>query len=446
MTDKTALQSTWETLAHKVLASVLVDTGAIYPVLDKLGHTLHWWPKRSMKVWQAILQCMDADTLPTIEAVAARCGEAGYVQSIANQFDPADNRKLLYHADELRRLGGLFEYRRLGHEMWKADNADDLPGAIAYAETRLGDLTTVMSSREGDSKSVSDSAWEQVHRFRGGGIPTGLGWFDEIAGGLWPGMNYWFVAAYKQGKSSTLRNCLLTALEAEHACDVFCAEGSRETFSIQCQAMIATKILLEESYELPLRLSSLFIYRVWHYDLPILTKDELEAMNEARRIWDAYNVRVWDTRDGIRNLAMLKHRVRRSKYEHGSLVHWGDYSQIFNADAGGPLYDRQSATALAVGEIATEEQVVFCMLSQKNEESIKDSSGYGSGVKGGGDANAVADFEFIPVIDQELPSIMNIRLKYSRWTGKGYGEHILIPCCGLIADKWQKRMKPGLDF
>jgi len=440
VTDQDILQRTWETLAHKILASVLVDPGAVHPAHDVLGNSLHWWPKESAKVWQGVLQCMEAGALPTVEAVTARCGVDGYVQTIANQFDSEDNRKLVYHAGELRRLGGLFEFRRLGHEMWKADDADELDAMVAYAETRLGGLLAEINNRQGDAKSVSDSAWEQIRKFDGNGVPTGLHWFDEMTGGLWPGMNYWIVAPYKMGKSSMMRSCLLTALEAGHACDVFCAEGSREWFVVQCQGMIATRVLLEQGYEAPLRLSALFIFRAWRKQLAVFTKDELDALNEARRVWDNYNVRVWDTTDGIRNLVALRHRIRRSKHEHGSLVHWCDYSQLFNNDAGGSLYDRQSVTALKVGEIATSEKVAVCMLAQKNEASIRDSSGYSSGVKGGGDANAVADFEFIVSRDEQMPKIMLLRLKYSRWTSKGSGEHFIIPCCGLIADRWQRRL------
>ncbi len=256
-------------------------------------------------------------------------------------------------------------------------------------------------------------------------------------------MNVWVTAAYKKGKSSLMRNFVLRALEDGHAVDVYCAEGSREMFALDCQAMIATRLLCERvpKPRLPaLRLSGLFILRVWREQQPVLTGDELDAVHQARQIWEGYNVRVWDTSDGIRDLATFRHRVQRSKFEHGSRIHWADYSQLFGD--GATLYERQSNTALTVQNVSQSEDVLVGMLSQRNEAAIHGGGGYSAGVKGGGDASAAADVMLIPAIDNELPNTFRVTLKFSRHTGLGSGTHVINPSSGLIVDRWYSNVQP----
>jgi len=431
----TDLATVWQSLAHKVIASVLVDSGAVFPVLDTLGRGLHWFPPQTAPVWRAVLQCIDENTPPTVEAVSLRCnGQRGYVQTIANQWNDEDNRNVVYNATELRRLGGVAELRRIGREIAEVSDHNDVLASVEYAQARLSGILAETANRKADGKVVSDVAWQKIENFTEKPILTGLQWFDEITGGLWPGMNTWVVGNYKAGKTSLMRNCLLNALQAGHAVDAFCAEGSREMFALSCQAMMATKLMLEAGASARgLRLSGLFIMRVWRDNLAILTKQELDAINEAREIWDGYNVRVWDTADGIRNLATLHHCIQKSRVEHGSLMHWCDYSQLFGS--GETIYDRQSKTALKVQEIATSENVAVVMIAQRNESAIRGGDSYSSGVKGGGDANAAADFELMPSIDEAMPDILHVKLKYSRWTGTGSGDHAMIGASRLIADE-----------
>ena len=444
------LAATWQTLGHKVLASVLVDHAAVFPVLDVLGRDLLWFTPKQARVWAAVLQCVDSNTPPTVEAVTVRCQQAGgngYVQSIANQWTDEDNRKVVYHAEELRRLGTLAELRKIGRELQGVTDPQEVVGQIEYVGNRLGGLLAVTGNRRGDAKSVSESAWSAVDLFKGRAIPTGLDWLDKITGGFWPGMNVWVVAPYKMGKTTLMRNFLLNALENGKPADVYCAEGSREMFALDCQAMIATRLMCEwgERDLDKLRLSGLFILRRWQRGDAAYTKAEYEALGQARETWESYPVRVWDTKDGIRNLATMRHRVRKSALEHGSLLHLADYSQLFGD--GKTLYERQSSTALAIQEMAGSFDVVMVMLAQKNEESIKYGAGsYTAGVKGGGDASAAADLMLVPMIDQEMKARMGVKIKYSRHTGLGRGEHIVNRTSGLILDRWFSSDPPPLGF
>lgn len=434
------LQSTWETLAHKVLASILVDHGAVFPVMDVLGQGVHWFPKRQAQVWVAILQCVEEGMPPTIEAVATRGADAGYTQSIANQWDDESNRNVVYHAEELRRIGALMELRKVGKEILQVTAPSDVLAGVEYATNRLSGVLAATTRRKGDAKSVSQSAWDRLEQFsNSAAISTGLDWFDKVAGGLWTGMNYWIVAPYKHFKTSLMRNIILHVLAHGHAVDVYCAEGSREMFTLDCQAMIATRLLCELGIpHKDLRLSGLFLLHRWRNNDAVFIKQELDAVRAARGIWEKYNVRVWDTADGIRNLAVFRNRVQKSKFDHGSLIHWADYSQLFGG--GGTIYERQSTTALAVQTIATNENVMVGMLAQRNESSIISGSGYSAGVKGGGDASAAADFMLTSQIDKTVPDVVNVQLKFSRHTGLCGGNHVVNPSSGLILDKWVRRV------
>ena len=427
----------WGVTSHKVLASVLVDAGAVFPALDVIQQNAHWFPPKDAPIWRAVLQCVEQQIPPSVETVSTRGAvDTGYVQSIANAWTEEDNRRLVYNARELRMLGVYFDTLSAGQEFLKLDNPEDVSAAVETMTNRLSGIMADQTNRQADAISVSESAWAEVEAHQGNGIPTGFKWFDQLTGGIWPSMIYWVAGAYKMGKSTLLRNAVLHACEKGHAVDVFVAEGGREMFALDCQAMIATRLLCERGERVldNLRLSGLFIKRAWRRGEAVLRKGELEAIHEARKIWESYNIRVWDTRDGITNLVTLRHRIQQSRLEHGSLVHWLDYSQLFGG--GKTLFERQSQNALTFQRIAQKENVALCVLAQKNEAAIRDSSGYSVGVKGGGDASATADFLLVPRIDHELKNVYSVELKHSRHTGLGKGTHSIASASGLIVDRW----------
>jgi hypothetical protein len=187
-----------------------------------------------------------------------------------------------------------------------------------------------------------------------------------------------------------------------------------------------------------MRLRGLFIRRTWRKQ-GLLKKEEFEAINEARAIWERLPIQIWDTRDGIKDHATFRHKIKRAKLDFGTRVFFADHSQLFGPSTGS-IYERQSATARLVQDTATGEDVALWMLSQRNEESIKyrDEESYSTGVKGGGDASAAADFELIPSYDQEA-HIMKVRLHHSRHTATGRGEHHISAASGLFIDRCFKR-------
>ena len=428
----------WADLANKILASILIDHGAYFPVVNIVGGDLDLWPPKARPVWKGIMQCIEADTLPTVQAIKLRLnGDAPdeYLDYLQKKWSNDDNAKVIYHSEQLKQVGLLAKLRAVGRELAVVQDVNVLGEAVARADVGLSSISAMQTDRQGDAESVLNSAWTEVESFESEGIPTGLGWFDRITGGIWPGFNYWVVANYKSGKSSLMRNIALTVSQAGQPVDIFCAEGSREMFALDCVAMLAVGLMLDRgAMTNQLRLSGLFIKRAWRHKA-LLTKDEIECLSTAKELWRKLPIRVWDSRDGIRDRATLKHTIKRSKLDHGSRIHMIDHSQLLGHE--GTIYERQSNTSLMVQDISVSEQVAVWMLSQRNEAAVKSKGGsYSSGVKGGGDADAAADFTLIPFIDKDGGGL-KVKLKHSRHTISGASEfHLTNPSSGLIIDRW----------
>jgi replicative DNA helicase len=426
----------WTELADKILASILVDHGAFFPVSEMVGGDVDLWPPKARPVWKVIRRCVDSDTLPTVQAIKLRLnGDTPheYLEQLERIWSDDDNAKIVYHVEQMKKIGILVRARSVGRDLADADSVDSLGDIVSKAEVELSGIMTLQSERKGDAESVLNSAWEGIEAFEGTSIPTGLTWFDRLTGGIWPGMNYWVAAAYKQGKTTLMRNIALNVAQAGAPIDIFCAEGSRELFTLDCVAMLATGLMLDrEARTNELRLSGLFIMRAWRHKT-LFTKDEFECISAAREIWAKLPIRVWDSRDGIKDHSVFRHRIKKSKLDHGARIHMGDYSQLWGNS--GTLFERQSETSQVVQDIATTENVAVWMLAQKNEDSIK-GGGYSAGVKGGGDAAAAADFLLIPAISED--GDYQIQLKHSRHTSGGSDYHLVNPSSGLFIDKWVK--------
>lgn len=440
VTQDKNIKDAWESLARLVLSVIFVDPGAVIPVIDVVGSDLTLWPEKERKIWQAVLSCVDVNTMPTPQAVSARneAVELAYLNLLAQQWDEKSSEDLIYNTEQMALYGKIAAFRGIGRDVAEFNSTDEFMSYIGQVLVDIEGLSG-HTVRDGSAAAVSQSAYEQLESNLFDPIPSGLSWFDALTGGVWIKKNYWVAAAYKSGKTTLIRNILLNMARDGHPVDMLCAEGTREGFVLDCQAMIATSILLDEGVPADkINFSGLYIQRVWKNRHNALTKQQLSALNKARAVWEVLDVRVWDGVDGIRDLASFKNRIRRSKMEHGSLVHIADYSQLFGSDSM-PIYERQSSVAKMVQNVCIDHGVAIVMLAQKSEEGVKSSGGYSANVKGGGDASAAADYLFIPKIDHEKPGEFEIELKFSRNTPTGKYNHRVHGASGLILDPWATR-------
>lgn len=438
MTKDKALLDLWTALARKVLSSILVDKGAIFACYDTLNARLEYFPRQERPIFEAVLGCVSANVPPTVEAVIARLIGSdippAFVQTIANQFNDDDNQCLKYNAEQLRDVGALMELKRLGAELSDLGQVSDVRQEVDKVSSRLGSIMAGAAGRDPSAAAVHKVLFERITK----GVecvPTGFKWFDDITGGLWPGMNYWINAAYKRGKTTVMRNAVLKSGSLNVPVGVFCAEGSRELFALDCIAMLATELLLDAGYrDADLRIDGMFIRR-FYAENGMIKKHEYTAINQAREIWETYPVYLWDNVDTITNLTTFKYLIKKARVEYGVKSVWADYDGLFGDD--GTEYERSSETAKTVQRTASIENIAICMLSQQNEEHIRSKGSYSAGHKGGGTAPAAADFWLVPEIDQEMRHILHLTLKFSRHSRLGNYDHFIIPASGLIADKWK---------
>lgn len=436
------LKTIWKNLAKKIIACLLCDEGAIFPAMEIIQDNDHWFPDKERLIWRAILECVEEMVIPTVESVAAKLGAAvplAYLQAIAGLFNDNDNRQLIYHVEQLREVGVLVNIKRLGKALVTASSTDDIDGLTNRVTLELSSLLANRVERHSDTGSIDRTAWAEVESFSGMSIPTGLQWFDDHAGGLWPGMNYWIVARYKAGKSTIMRNCILAAAQAGYPTAAYCAEGSREQFALDCWAMLAAGNVLSREPQLKsqLRFSGLWIKRFWNKRDRVMKKWEIEAIDCARQMWIQLPIRVYDSRDGIKDLTTLHYLIKRDKLKFGVQSAWLDYSQLFGK--GATIFDRQSSTAQKIQDIASGEMVAIAVLAQKNEEGVRaKGEGESPSVKGGGDAAAAADFLLIPEIDKDNSGFLELKLKFSRHVAPRVGQHGIDPPSGLVLDRWFK--------
>jgi len=225
---------------------------------------------------------------------------------------------------------------------------------------------------------------------------------------------------------------------------VYLAEGTRWLFALDCQAMMATRLMCEwgERDPVALRLSGLFILRAGESGAGVYSDAEHKALTQAREIWEQYPIWVWDSQDGIKDFSTLRYLAQKNVMEHGSLTHWFDHSQQFGIK--GTTYEKQAAFTKCISDLATGEMIATCALSQKNEATIHHGETHSAGEKGGGDAAAAADFMFIPEIDQSVSGVIGLRIKHSRHTGIGSAKHRVNPSSGLILDRWFGPVTTGI--
>lgn len=427
-------------LSRKILASVLVDAGAIIAVIDVIGRRADIFPSPDDKLFAAILSCIDGGETPTVELVANRSGlDMRYVGAIASAWTDTDNRNLLQNAGQLKQYSTLDTVRHIGADLMAIDSPDDIIPTVAAKTVELSSIGAVQSDRDPSATAVSDAAWERVNSFDPNDIiPTGMEWFDRKAAGLWGGMMYWIVGAYKSGKSTLMRNIVMSAVSTGAPVDVFVAEGSRQMFALSMQMMIATDWLYQnQNATSRFILSPLFVMRLWHNNRGVFSSQEQEAIQYARQVWNTMPIRVWDTTDGIRDINTLAWRIRQSRLRYGTRAVFIDYLQLLGA--GDTEYQRVSNASRTLQEITQHEDVATVVLAQRNESAINSGSvSHSPGVKGGGDPAATADFLLLPSIDPDDQKTMNVKLHLSRWTSTGGGSHIVNPQSGLIIDKYFK--------
>lgn len=270
------------------------------------------------------------------------------------------------------------------------------------------------------------------------GPSSGLDWFDSRTAGLAPG-NVWTIAGpYKGRKTTLLRNILIGACARGASMSMFALEGSQSQTVASLQAMLATKRLVAWGKGDEAKLTPVFVLRGRR------TAAQAEALEEARQELAGYNLRVYDAKDGIFNVDVVRSLIRRDKMLHGLNAFALDYLQLLGADGTG-IFERMEGNARIMQRTAEEEAVTAVLLAQLNEGAIalmdsgEASDGRTSpGVKGGGDVPAASDYFFMTRYKQAAPNELGVHLWLARFVGTGKVAFEINPHSGLILHQLQK--------
>jgi len=239
-------------------------------------------------------------------------------------------------------------------------------------------------------------------------IPTGLAWLDGLSSGFAPGDIWMIAGAYKMRKTTLMINmCLNIALNGIST-TFLSREMSRKQVAAQMIAMLAVGDLFEHgeydckfkdhngddgylNWIAPRKLLQVRSgYRSWD-------KRKVRAIDAARVKFRALEkvMRIYDTtpdNGGLSDIASAQNAVKRDLFLYSTQVVFVDYLQLFNAPVTG-TFEQAAYNSRSFQEMGKRDAITMVIAAQRNEEAIKSTEeSYSPGIKGGGDAAAVADF------------------------------------------------------
>jgi len=239
-------------------------------------------------------------------------------------------------------------------------------------------------------------------------IPTGLAWLDGLTSGFAAGDVWMIAGAYKMRKTTLMINLCLHLAMKGISTTFLSREMNRKQVAAQMIAMLAVGDLLEHGeYETKFKdHNDKDAYLNW------IAPRKLMQVRSGYRSWDSRKVRaidaarvkykalgkvmrIYDTtpdNGGLSDIASAQNCVKRDLFLYNTQVVFVDYLQLFNAPVSG-TYEQAAYNSRTFQEIAKRDPLTMVIAAQRNEEAIKNTEeSYSPGIKGGGDAAAVADF------------------------------------------------------
>jgi replicative DNA helicase len=248
-------------------------------------------------------------------------------------------------------------------------------------------------------------------------IQVGLPFLDSLTGGF-TRSDVWMIAgAYKMRKTTLMLNMCLNAALSGASVTFLSREMNKRQVAAQLICMLAVGDLLAHN-EYDVEITDKHRPNV-KYGLNWISPRKLMlARDNYRQTWDKRKVRAIDharvqfnqigdrlriydtTPEGgkLSDIASAELLVKRDIHRYGCDIFFADYLQLFDAP-GTSAYDKQSYSSRAFQSLTKRENVTGVIAAQRSEEAIKSYSeeafAYSMGIKGGGDASAVADFALL---------------------------------------------------
>jgi len=426
-------------LERSLLAALLHAPSALVEVHRILGGEKAFVDSRHQATYGALVHLMFNGQPTNAYTVSELCGiPAAVLQSLTTQFAALTSDELLSLAQLIRRRADDREDLQTGAEVRKLFDAstDDRHGRLLLgAQMLLTRLNESSSYRDPAIAKISERLEAEIAQYAKGdliGPSCGLDWFDKRTAGLAPG-NVWTIAgSYKARKTTIANNLVLNACLGGASVSVFALEGSQSLTNATLRAMLATRKLIAWGKANECMLSPVFVMRGRR------TPAQQEALEEARQEIDKFALRIYDARDGIFDIDIVRSLIRRDKMLYELHAFTLDYVQLLGADKMG-IFERMESSSRVLQRTAGEEAVTAILLSQLHESAVSamdsiDPNNIPSspGVKGGGDLPAASDYLFMTRYKQTTPTELGVFMWLSRFAGSGKVAFEINPYSGLI--------------
>lgn len=420
-------------IERTIITVLLNDDHAIVPVMGALdGPEMFATPEYS-RVYAAVLALLRENIVPNVYTVADRAGLAlETLQDIARPYNTKASREVLYLCDIVAR-----EYRKRSVQQALAEaqdmlaaNPDDLDGYATHVMQMISTASDRKTLRDPAIAAVTERLDVDIAAAQDGmaGYETGLPWLDDKTGGLQKAHVWVLAAPYKGRKTSLARNLILPALRQGAGVDWFALEGSQTASAAALQAMLATDRLRQWGQMTEAGLSETYVMR------GMRTPVQQEALAEARRELNGFNLRIYDGRDRISSAERIATLVKRDQLVADMRIFVVDFLQRLGT---GKLFDRMEAATNVLQTLIQESGVTGILITQLNESAIwtmrdDGDESYSPGVKGGGDVPAAADYLITTRYRSDAPEMLGVNLKLARFAQPGKCNYGINPSSGLI--------------
>lgn len=406
----------YENSATDVLAAMYFDTSKIAPAvyLHDLKPALFPTPQLGL-LFQTLCDLQKEHKGINDNSILERIGSqvnAQWLGDILHVYTPKvgetfeENCKRV--ADYGQRAGASRVTKLMGQQL------DDLGGKptqtiISQGMDILRSLKTDASPKAVGASDIGDDFIADLNSTGVKPIASGIQWLDSMTGGF-SKSDVWMIAgAYKMRKTTLMINMCLNAALNGASITFLSREMHRKQVAAQMICMLAVGDLMAHDE-----------YNIHHHDFRTNTDVYLNwlsprALTLARaeyKRWDARkvraidmaiaqfkaignNLRIYDTTPdggGLCDVESAENTVKRDLYLHGCELVFADYLQLFDAPGAG-VYDKTAYASKAFQSLAKQNNITVVVAAQRSEEAIKNPEfAYSPGIKGGGDAAAVADF------------------------------------------------------
>lgn len=406
----------FENAAYDVLAAMYFDHAKIAPAEYQHELKAALFPTKELGLLFDTLCTLHREGVVISDTtILSRIGsqvDAKWLGDVLHTYTPAIGLAFESNCGLVHRYGTRAGAARVTRIMtMQLEEVDGKP-----TQTIISQGTDILTSLKTDSQPKSVQANQVADDFDAymnapieKTIKAGLPWLDGLTGGFSLGDVWMIAGAYKMRKTTLMLNMCLSAALGGASVTFLSREMNKRQVAAQLICMLAVGDLLEHGDYAE---TSLDTRTSTAYPLNWISPRRLLLARNDYRKWDGRKVRAIDnarvqfkaigerlriydsTPEGGKlddvDSAILA--VKRDIYLYGAEIFFADYLQLFDAPGNG-LFDKVSYISRAFQSLAKTQNITAVIAAQRSEEAIKNAEfTYSPGIKGGGDAPAVADF------------------------------------------------------